>query len=456
MGHETDPPMVKMAREHYASYRWVLVPIVALATWSMIAPFTFGGASTASRINDVVCGAIALALALAAIPRTHGLVCWSIAGVGTWMLFAPLLWWAPDPASYANDTVVGALLVAFALIVPMGMQMKGPSVPPGWSYNPSAWSQRAPSIALAWVSLLAAHYMASYQLGHIDRVWDPFFGDGTARVLHSEVSRAWPVSDAGLGAMTYTLELLMGLMGDQRRWRTMPWMVAGFGFVVVPLGVVSIALVIMQPLVVGQWCTWCLFTAAAMLLMIPLSLDEVVAMIQFVARKRRQGHSAWRVFWLGGELDEAEAHVAAPVREDSWRPRAMLWGFTGSWPLVLSALAGIALMIAPDLFGVSIAAAAADLGHLVGALVVVVAVIAMAEVARPARLLDVPLGLACVVAPWFLDGATPAWAWTTALLGLVIAALGLPRGRVRDHYGAYDRVVAWGAMHHRGGAMAAR
>lgn len=48
------------------------------------------------------------------------------------------------------------------------------------------------------------------------------------------------------------------------------------------------ALVVMQPLAVGAWCTLRLFTAAAMLLMIPLSLDEVVAM-------------AWRVFSLGGD-----------------------------------------------------------------------------------------------------------------------------------------------------------
>jgi hypothetical protein len=161
------------------------------------------------------------------------------------------------------------------------------------------------------------------------------------------------------------------------------------------------------------------------------------------------------VFWPGGELDHRDAEIVAPARADSWRPRALLWGFTGSWPLVLSTLAGIALMVAPDLFGISIAAGAADLDHLVGALVVVVAVIAMAEVARPARLLDVPLGLALVIAPWFLDGATAAWAWTTAALGLVVALLGVPVGRLRDHYGAYDRVASWGA-HDRGTAMATR
>lgn len=45
--------------------------------------------------------------------------------------------------------------------------------------------------------------------------WDPFFGDGTRRVLDSDVSRAWTISDAGLGAVSYMLEALSGLMGGK-------------------------------------------------------------------------------------------------------------------------------------------------------------------------------------------------------------------------------------------------
>jgi len=99
----------------------------------------------------------------------------------------------------------------------------------------------------------------------------------------------WPVSDADLGAMTYMVELLFTFMGDRRRWRTMPWMVALFGVAVIPLGITSIVLVMMQPVVVGHWCTLCLITASAMLLMIPLSLDEVAAMIQFLNHSRKLG-----------------------------------------------------------------------------------------------------------------------------------------------------------------------
>ena len=436
----TKPPMVMMAVDHYASYRWVQAPIAALALWLIASPFTLGYTDPALIWNDVLTGVVVLAMSLVALGPRRGLVSWLIAFVGLWLMFAPLLYWAPSPAAYANDTLVGALLITFGLIIPMGMTMKGPAIPPGWSYNPSAWSQRAPIIALAFVSFLVSRYMAAYQLGHIDAVWDPFFEDGTRRVLESDVSKAWPVSDAGLGAMTYLIEVLMGLMGDPRRWRTMPWMVAGFGFVVVPLGIVSIALVVMQPLAVGAWCAPCLFTAAAMLLMIPLSLDEIVAMVQFVAKKKREGHSAWKVFWLGGDLPD-ETPVHEPVRPATWRPKGMLWGFTNSGTLWLATAIGVWLMAAPAAFGVSIDAAAADSDHLVGAMIVVVAVIALAEVARPARFLLVPLGLWLVAAPWFLDGATTAARINSAAMGVAVILLGLRRGRIRDHYGTFDRVA---------------
>lgn len=435
-------PMVMMAIEHYAPYRWVQVPIAALALWLIVGPFTLGYTSRALLWSDVLSGVLALGMSLLALKRTRGLVSWLISVVGLWLLFAPLLFWAPEPAAYANDTLVGALLIAFGLIIPMGMPMKGPAIPPGWSYNPSAWPQRAPVIALAFVSFLVARYMAAFQLGYISTAWDPFFGNGTERVLNSEVSKAWPISDAGLGAMTYMIEVLMGLMGDQRRWRTMPWMVAGFGFVVVPLGIVSIALVIMQPLAVGAWCSPCLFTAAAMLLMIPLSLDEVVAMVQMVIRKKREGHSAWRVFWLGANLAD-DVPTWEPTRPVTWRPRGMLWGFTNSWSLWLATAIGVWLMFAPASFGIGIEQPAADSDHLVGAMIIVVAIISLAEVARPARFLNVPLGLWLMTAPWFLPGATSASRWNSAAMGLAVVLLSLPLGPLRDHYGTFDKIVLW-------------
>ena len=140
------------------------------------------------------------------------------------------------------------------------------------------------------------------------------------------MSKAWPVADAGLGAVVYMLELVMTFMGGKDRWRTMPWMVLALAFLIVPLGVVSIYFVIIQPIVIGTWCTLCLVAALAMALMIPFSLDEFVAMGQFLVDARRKGKPFWRTFWTGGAMeggsDDHARGLLAPKARCSARLRA--------------------------------------------------------------------------------------------------------------------------------------
>ena len=318
----------------------------------------------------------------------------------------------------------------------MNMEIR-PDVPPGWSYNPSGWPQRAPIIALALVGFFLSRQMTAYQLRHIGSLIDPFFGLGTQRVLTSKVSQAFPIPDAGLGAVAYMIEVLMGFMGDKRRWRTMPWMVTFFGILVVPLGIVSITLIILQPLAVGAWCTPCLMAAAAMLIMIALTLDEVVAMMQFLVQARREGQPLWRTFWLGGTLRDLPA--PAPLRPDIVSARAMVWGVGMPWNLVLSAGFGVWLMLTPSALGLTGAAAHSD--HLIGALIVTAAVIALAEVGRAARFINVLLGAWVIVAPWVLGGATGVSRWTDAIAGALVILLSLRRGPVGERYGTWERFI---------------
>jgi uncharacterized membrane protein len=186
--------------------------------------------------------------------------------------------------------------------------MTGPDVPDGWDFSPSSWTQRLPIIALAFVGLYISRYLTAYQLEHIGLAWDPVFGDGTERVITSSVSRAWPVPDAGIGALTYMLEILTGFIGSRRRWRTMPWLVILFGVMIVPLGAVSIFFIVIQPIVIGTWCTLCLVAAAAMLVQIPYSLDELLATGQFLMERKRKGQPLWKVFIHG---DTASARLLA-------------------------------------------------------------------------------------------------------------------------------------------------
>lgn len=208
---------------------------------------------------------------------------WAAAAIGVWVMSAAFIFWTPNGMAYLNDTLVGGLIVAFAIGTPPETgpsplaAASGPEIPPGWDYNPAAWSQRLPIIALAVIGLLTSRYLAAYQLGHVDSVWEPFFSggadpkNGTEEIITSDVSRAWPVPDAAVGALTYALEILTGIVGSTRRWRTMPWLVLLFGLMIVPLGVVSITFIVIQPILIGTWCTLCLIAAAAMLIQIPYS-----------------------------------------------------------------------------------------------------------------------------------------------------------------------------------------
>jgi hypothetical protein len=230
-------------------------------------------------------------------------------------------------------------------------------------------------------------------------------------------------------------------MGGKDRWRTMPWMVAMFGFLVVPLGITSIVLVILQPVAVGAWCALCLFTAVAMLIMVPLAVDEVVAMGQFLAQSRREGKPFWRTFWMGGTIEGGSADSRSPGLGSPLikAAPAMSWGATAPWNLLASAALGVWLMFAPATFGIS--GKGADSDHLVGALIATFAVLAMAEVMRAVRLVNVLAGVWILAAPWLLSGGGAASRWNGILAGAAIVVLSLPRGRIEERYGSWNRYV---------------
>jgi hypothetical protein len=449
-GEEHAPDHLAMLRDMRAPWLWTNASVVLLGLWLISSPWTFGYRSAAMTWSDVASGVLLVVLAAAAfVPRYDFYGRWGVALVGTWLQFAPLALWAPTPAAYITDTLIGALAITFSILVPMmpgmahhmAMMQPGPDIPPGWTYNPSTWHQRAPMIALAFVGWLLSRYLAAYQLRYIDHVWEPFFGEGTVRVLTSNVSKMWPISDAGLGATAYTFEMLMAWMGGQTRWRTMPWMVTFFFILVVPLGITSIVLVILQPLVVGYWCTICLGTAVVMLVMIPFTIDEVVAMGQFMAGRVRAGKPFWWTFFVGdttegGGPDSRTPRYGSPLASQI---PAGAWGVTLPVTLGFSVLLGIWLMFAPAVLGRTAMAANSD--RLVGALIVTVAVVSTAEVIRALRFLNVLFGIWLLIPPWALVGASTAARWNDMAAGVAIVILTLPRGTVQERYAAWDTYI---------------
>jgi hypothetical protein len=207
---------------------------------------------------------------------------------------------------------------------------------------------------------------------------------------------------------------------------------------------VHIFLVISQPVVVGSWCTFCLVAAAIMLPMIPLQVDEVIAMAQHMVQARRRGESLWTVFWKGGspegsEPDERTPEMAPLPDQPAAVVQASVWAMGLPWTLALSTALGIWLMFSPRLFGFT--GLASDVTHLAGALIVVSSVIAAGEPLRAGRFLNGLLGIGILALPWAVSGMSPAATWSSFVVGAAVVALCFPRGSVRERYGGWDRVV---------------
>jgi Vitamin K epoxide reductase family len=167
------------------------------------------------------------------------------------------------------------------------------TIPPGWDENPTAWPKRIRLISLAFVGLCVASHLTLYQLGFVSNVWDPFFPGGSPKVLHLME----PLPDAALGALAYLTEIVLSLIGDEDRWRTAPWTVLALGFVIACGALVSVVLVIVQPVVAGAWCAPCLVSAFVSFAIFGLGVKEPLAALQYLRRVRASGASIRRAFW---------------------------------------------------------------------------------------------------------------------------------------------------------------
>ena len=118
-----------------------------------------------------------------------------------------------------------------------------------------------------------------------------------------------------------------------------------------------------------------------------------------------------------------------------------MWGggVNAPWTLLASAAIGALLMATRLVFGTEPPMAHAD--HLIGALVITVSVTAMAEVARSVRYLNVLPGIALLAMPWMLPGGSLTADLASVAMGVALILLALPRGRIANGYGTWDRFV---------------
>ena len=423
---------------------WTRFVMFGIGFWLMVTPVTFTQHSLLVSKNEIICGILIMILSLLALKFRRHWAPWVLCAIGVWLQFAPLLFWAPNPVAYLNDTSCGALLILLSIIVPGtpgGVEQKGAEIPPGWTYNPSSWNQRLPIILMAFLAWMSSRYMAAYQLGYIDFVWDPIFHDGTQKVITSQLSKSFPISDAGLGALVYTMEVLMGFKGSTRRWYTMPWIVFLFGIMVVPAGFVSILLIMLQPLIVGHWCAWCLLTAVCMLIMIALTLDEVVAVCQYLGTVIKKKQGFWSIFWKGGSFQEGELDKRTPTVNGSVRKNfaAMIWGISFPWNLLLSILLGGCLMFAPTFLKINEQLAPSD--YIVGALVATFSFTALAEVFRALRFVNILLALWVIAYALFFIDKQNSYYLYHIIWGVILILVSIPKGKIKESYGTWNRFI---------------
>jgi len=167
------------------------------------------------------------------------------------------------------------------------------TIPWGSKSNPSSWSKRKFLLILAVVGFLIALYLGLYQLHVFQDVWEPFFGNGTNAVVKSSFSRSLPIPDGLIGAFGYLCDIILVSIGDNVRWKTKPWIVILYSILVGMMGIVSILLIILQPLILHTWCTLCLASAVLSLSMVIPVMRELQASLHLIKREKRNGETFW-------------------------------------------------------------------------------------------------------------------------------------------------------------------
>ena len=114
---------------------------------------------------------------------------------------------------------------------------------------------------------------------------------------------------------------------------------------------------------------------------------------------------------------------------------------TAPWQLNVSVFIGLWLMVSPSVFQMGIEISAANLNHLGGALVIVFAVVAMAEVLRSFRYFNILLGLALAVMPCLIEDSNMTITISSSLAGFIIMALSFSKEKIKEKYGLWDKYV---------------
>ena len=441
------------SREEHRQSRWAHLVNVALGTWLITQPALIDVSEEWLARSEMACGAALIALALVALPRGVAWARWAAAAIGAVIMALPFLFWTTNAAAYLSDTLVGMLV--FGLAVGMKPEpgpsaiasLRGPEIPPGWNYNPSAWSQRLPIIALAFVGFYIARYLAGYQLGHIPNVCKPVFRRVCERSQERHGGNYHFGSIQGLASLGRRRRRLHLCPRDPDRDSRLARALAHHAVARDPVRTDDCP----------AWDRFDLFRdhpAHSDRHVVDLGADwrgrradpdslfarRTLGGLRFRAPPRQgRGQCCARALPRGrGRRRHARARFRVQRGVGSFVRDMLSGGVSLPWNYAAAALIGVMLLFTRPLLGAAGVLANAD--HVIGALVLTTVSIAVAEVARPARFCNMLLGAALVATP-FVAGADAAAIAIRFVLAAALIALSIRRGPVRGSYGAWSRYI---------------
>jgi hypothetical protein len=159
-------------------------------------------------------------------------------------------------------------------------------------------------------------------------------------------------------------------------------------------------------------------------------------MIGYMLQIRRAGKSVWHTFWYGGD---ALGDNLTPRRPERNRLHEMFWGMTVPWNLVVVAVLGVWLMAAPTIFQAQ--GPSANINYVLGTAVWAIAIIALAEVARAIRFVNIVSAIALMVLPWLIGGGTTMLGLNNLVVGIIIIVLSIPLGKIKNTYGNWNKLI---------------
>ena len=165
------------------------------------------------------------------------------------------------------------------------------SIPPGFDKNPTAWPRRILLAVIAFAGFLRLGLSGAFPDRGAPERLGPVLSRAP-RYLNTSASRTRPS-----GRWPTATEVVLTFIGGTARWRTAPWTVLAFGFVICSGALVSVLLIGMQAFLVGAWCTLCLTSAAISFAIFALGIEEPLAGIKHLLKGAGKAAHVWGALW---------------------------------------------------------------------------------------------------------------------------------------------------------------